>query len=108
MAGLFDGMGGMVADVFGSQITYVPEIGASSTIISVFRETPVEVLSGDGVPIIVTRPTWAVPADRAAGVTGGGHILAPNGRRYRVQNKWPSGSPAADATVIYALEELQP
>lgn len=105
--GLFDGVAGLMADVFGDPIPYRPRIGAERIIQSVFRVQPLEALGEDGPGVIISQPTWRVRADLIGDWGEGDEILAPDGRRYRLRHMLPSASPAADANLLFILEEAE-
>lgn len=108
MTGIFDGLAGALADTFGAPVTHQSSMGPVRTIVSVFREMPVEVFEEDGRATLVMQPVWRVPLNRAQGIERGDEIVPVPGRRFRVLNRQASGSPAADATVTFELEEIVP
>lgn len=103
--GLFDGVSGLLADVFGDPITYRPRLGAARVIQSVFRLQPIEMLGEDGLGVIGSQPTWRVRSDLLGDWSEGDEIEAPNGKRYRLRHMMPSASPATDAHLMFVLEE---
>ncbi|NVK57322.1 MAG: hypothetical protein HWE26_17095 [Alteromonadaceae bacterium] len=106
MTSLFDGMAGLLIDVFGGPVTYTPEGGTPRDIISVFRREPTEATDSEGHDVLVMAPTWTVTHALAPEVKRGDRILPADGITYEIQNVWPSGSPAVDARVICELYEV--
>lgn len=107
MTRLFDGMGGALADTFGAPVAYFPRDGGPSRLIrSVFRKKPIEMLDEAGRTVLAVNPVWRVPRTEAQGIARGCEIEPQPGQRWRVLNRHPSGSPAADATVTFALERV--
>lgn len=107
MTRLFDGMSGLLSGVFGDPITFRPAIGLAVTVQSIFREAPIEIAGADGSPVLLTDPTWRVsrgqitPPPRT-----GDRVETPDGRSWRIRSEHASGSPAADAFLLYELEYL--
>lgn len=103
MASVFDGMAGVLAETLGAPVLFLPQVGQSREVLSIFRETPVEATGDDGGAIIINMPTWRVRKSDAVAVRGD-QIEVSGGRRYVVVASYISGSPADDAFVIYKLE----
>lgn len=101
---LFDGMAGLLNDVFGSPVTLFPTVGGLATIQAVFREEPINVLGEDGREVLVVAPTLRVPADVAGRLARGDRVEPEAGRRFRILNRIHTGSPAVDRFVIFQLE----
>jgi hypothetical protein len=106
MTGIFDGMAGALADVFGAPVRYQSACSGPRVIRSIFREAPVEVMDDMGRASIVVAPTWKVPATQADGIERGDEIEPQPGRRFRVLNRVHSGSPAADRFVTFEMEAV--
>lgn len=128
MARAFDGMATRLNRAFGGVVTIdtgvivtshdVPvtsggdpvTVGADAIEVrATFREQPEQVLDGElegGVIAMVA--TLSVPKDLvAAHVIVAGNLVAPgNGETYRLCDPIPSGSPAADAFVVFPLTRL--
>lgn len=104
MPGVFDGMAGVLNAVFGAPVTYLPVNGQSVAVQSVFREEPITVSGSDGGDVLIEAPTWKVPSDVLSDVPRGARITLADGRIYRILNRIGTGSPAADAFVVYELE----
>lgn len=106
MTSVFDGMAGLLADVFGSSITVTPSGGSATAVTGIFREGPIKVPDADGFPVTVVSPTLRIAASEGVTLAFGDAVDPGNGRTYRVVDPVPSGSPAADAFTIYSLEEV--
>ena len=108
MTSLFDGMAGLLSDVFGAPVVLTPPGGDAFTVQALFREAPTEVVGEDGRGVWIEAPTVKVRRDLVAGIERLWHV-APStapGRDFRVLSVHPSGSPAADAFLIAVLEEV--
>lgn len=103
---LFNGMAGILADVFGGQVVYTPAGGVSRPVQSIFREQPIEAQDQDGHPVLITAPTWRVRNDLVPEIARGDRIAPGNGKLYAIHNVTPSGSTAADANLICELERV--
>ena len=107
--GLFDGLTGIAASVLGGPVSFTPATGAGAgvarTVQSILRRTPVRATGPDGDDVLITSPTWRVRADLVPDIARD-DIVSHGGRTYRVLNAWPLGSPAADAHLICALEDV--
>lgn len=103
MTSVFDGMTGLLAEVFGSMIAYVPNGGASRDIQSIFREAPIEVTGADGQEVLIEAPSWRVARHLVPELKRDDHIVVPDGRRFRVRTVYSNGSPSTDAHVICEL-----
>ncbi|SDX81374.1 head-tail joining protein [Roseicitreum antarcticum] len=104
--GLFDGMAGLVADVFGDAVSYTPGAGATRIVQSIGRRTPVQAIGPDGVETLLTSPTWRVRQDLVPEIARGDRV-AFGGHLYRVLNAHPQGSPAVDAHLVCELDEVE-
>ncbi|VDC31418.1 head-tail joining protein [Pseudogemmobacter humi] len=104
MTGLFDGVAGLLNDVFGGSVTHRPKVGLDRIRHWIFRAPPVEVEGEDGHSVLDVAPFLKVPRPDASSVSIGDLILPGNGNTYKVVNLQPSGSPAADAFVVFDLE----
>jgi hypothetical protein len=106
MTGVFGGMAGALNVMFGGPIFYIPLTGAPRFIKSVFRETPITVTGPDGGDVLIVAPTWRVPKVLLSDAARGDQVEVSDGRRFKVLNQIPSGSPAADAFMLYQMEYL--
>lgn len=104
MTSLFDGVAGLLNDVFGGPVMHVPKAGPSVSRHWIFREPQAEVEGEDGHVALDIAPHLRVPQTEAALVSIGDQVMPGNGKTYRIFNRWPSGSPASDAFVIFGLE----
>lgn len=100
MPSIFDGMTGILSDVFGDPVIFLPRAGSARPIMSMFRETPIEVDGADGQIVRIDAPTWRVGRDLAPEVRRGDRIAVPDGRSFLVMVVHPTGSPAVDAFLI--------
>jgi|GEM_PF-739840 len=103
MTRLFLGMTRLISGVFGDQVTYFPQDGASRQIQSIFRETPIEVEGADGQIIRIDAPTWRVRRDLAPDLRRDDRITLPDRRCFRVMVVHNLGSPASDAFQLCEL-----
>lgn len=105
---IFDGLAGALNDTFGAPVLLSPEASPDITVTAVFRTGPVEVFGEDGRPILIEMPTLQIPDDLADPVVKGMVVMpsAAPGRSFRVLSRHRKRSPAADAFVICALEEI--
>lgn len=107
MTGLFDGVAGLLSDVFGSTVTLASQAGFSSQIQAVIRSEPVPLVAPDGRTTLDMRPEMRVTSGIAAEICSGDSIITASGKAYRIVARQPSGSPAADAMVIFDLEVIE-
>ena len=106
---LFDGMAGLLSDVFGAPVIYTPQGGGQPQVVqALLREGPVEVAGSDGHPVLIMAPTLQVPGDVLPGIARRDTVaaVAAPGLVYVVINRLPSGSPAADAMILCELERV--
>ena len=107
MPSIFDGMTGILADVFGDPVTYLPAGGAARPVQSVFREAPIEVEGADGQIVRIDAPSWRVARDLAPEVRRNDRITVPDGRSFVIMVVHPTGSPASDAFLICELQRSE-
>lgn len=108
MGSLFDGVAGILSGAFGATVTHFGKDGTMTEVQSIFRKTPVEVQTDSGESILVTSPWWRVSQDALpVRPARGDQILAPDGKRYKIENVWPSGSAARDAFLLCGLGECK-
>ena len=105
MTGIFDGVAGVLADVFGAPVTVTPEAGAPFEVTGIFREVPVVLGQGEGGDVLAVETSLQVRKPEADAIATGAAIDPGNGKTYTVLNKLPSGSPAQDAFTTFQLEE---
>jgi len=106
MASIFDGMAGVLNDVFGAPVSITPVSGPAREIMALFREGPVIVGQGEAGDVLDVLPTLRVPKPEADLIKTGDHVAPGNGRTYQVLNATSSGSPGADAFELFQLEEI--
>lgn len=104
--GLFDGLTGILADVFGDTVTLTPVSGPALTLTAVLRLEPIEVPAAEGGSVLLHTPTLRVRLTDAPNIGHGDLVNAATDPSvtYAVVNIWPSRSPAADRFVVCELE----
>lgn len=107
MSSIFDGVAGMLSDMLGDPVTYLPQGGISRQVVSIFRRHPTEDIASDGHPVLVMAPTWRVRTDLVPELRRGDRITTGDGRTYEVLNVQKSGSPAVDAHLVCELYEVE-
>jgi hypothetical protein len=105
MPRLFDGMAGLLNDVFGDPVSYQPAGGAARMVQSVFRFENALSSGPDGHDVLMLMPIWRVPKDLGIAPAKGDQIQPGDGKTYCVLNQRPSVSPADDRFIICELEE---
>jgi hypothetical protein len=103
MTTLFDGMAGMLNDVFGAPVELWRAGGKLGDLRGILRSPPVEAITADGRPTVVAVPVLRLPAT-AAPLPQRGDTIRQGGRQWRVLGIYPSGSPAGDHFLIHELE----
>ncbi len=107
MTTLFDGMGPALIGAFGGSLIHTPQGGASVAITGRFRTKPLEVFDDEeGRSSLIMEPTLRVAEPVASTIASDDLITTPQGVIYEVKNRHGSGSPAADALVIFKLREV--
>lgn len=108
MPSVFDGMAGVLDDVFGAPVMIYPAGGGQLVGRGIFRETPVSAADEDGHAVLVTSPTLRMRKPDAT-VLRVGDLIKPecDDRMFRVLNRWANGSPARDAFVVFELEDAE-
>ncbi|APG45691.1 MULTISPECIES: head-tail joining protein [Phaeobacter] len=107
MSHFFDGMAGLLNELFGDPVQITRANGVVGTIQGVFRRDPIEVAGDDGFPVLIMSPTLKVPQTIRLEF---GDLVEPSiapGARFVVKSGEPSPSPSADRMVVYELE-LEP
>lgn len=107
MPSVFDGMTGVLSDVFGAPVTITGSV--SATVTGIFREAVLEQEGADGRVFFGVTPSLKLRKSAVAPLVKG-DVVAPSvvpGRSFTVLQAFPSGSPAADAFVVYVLEEVR-
>lgn len=102
---VFDGMTGVLNQVFGAPVLLWPRSGGQKTIQAVFRREPIEVAQEGGRSVLIAAPTLKVPEPVASTIRRD-DMIEVGGVRYVVLNKMPNASPAADRFVMFELEEV--
>lgn len=106
MTSIFDGMAGLLNDVFGGPVVHAPSNGVPVTIHAVFRLKPIEELDSNGNAILLMDPTLSVPEPVASTISVGDEVTPESGVTYRILNRHQTGSPAQDARVIFELRKV--
>lgn len=104
MPGPFDGMSGIIAGVFGDVVVIYPGGGSAQEVQAIFRENPIQ--TGDAFGeggFWTSAPSLKVKATEAEGLGSGDRVDA-DGRIWRILNRVPGGSPAADRFLMFELE----
>lgn len=101
---LLDGMAELLTGVFGAPVSFQPIAGPARVVQSVFREDPITVGGSDGGDVLIEAPTWRVPKTALINALRLDRIQVADGRVFQILNKIGTGSPAADAFVVYELE----
>lgn len=105
MSGLFDGLTGVLSDVFGAPIIWTPPGGTAETVQSIFRRVPVEVEGPSGEPVLAMQPIWRVRTGAMSRAPKSGDQIQPgDGRTYRITAVQEGGSPAGDRFLTCELE----
>jgi len=104
MTSIFDGIAGTLNAVFGDAVTWTPAGGEAQTVQAVFRRQPVRVDGPDGSETLTELPSLKVQRPLAESLSWGDVISPGDGNTYAVRAGHPTGSPAADAFIIFELE----
>lgn len=104
MAGIFDGMAGLLGEVFGARITHWPRSGVEHDLQGIFRAPPITLMGEDGRGVLETGPALRVARPAADDVAVGDLVRPAGDALYRVISRTPGGSPAADAFILFELE----
>jgi len=107
MTAIFDGLTGVLNQVFGAPVIVTDKAGISVTLTAVFREEPVDIYAEDGRPTQFIKPTLRVLKSDLPRVAKGFTVRPPSvaPRRFTVIRVLPSTSPAADGFTMCELEE---
>ncbi|WP_428516284.1 head-tail joining protein [Roseovarius sp.] len=108
MTGIFDGMAGVLNDVFGAPVMHTPAAtGLPVEVQGIFRRDPIGVADEDGREFLVTSPSLRVERPYAADIQAGDTIEVGDGARFTVLNaQRATASPASDALVVFELEAI--
>lgn len=107
MTSLFDGMAGLLTDVFGGPVTITPVGGAPQAARGVFREVPVDDDLADGRPGVSIVPVLRLQKPLSDSLTKNARLVLPDGRQFILLRPVPGGSPAADGFVAWELEPVR-
>lgn len=106
---VFDGMTGVLDEAFGAPVTWTAAPAGPVTISGVFREEVLDEAIADGRPDTLAVPMLRVR--KTVALLAKGHLVQPSaapGRSFTVLRVIPASSPAADAFLLYILEEVTP
>jgi hypothetical protein len=104
---LFDGMAGLLTDVFGGPVTITPVGGAPQAVRGVFREVPIDDDVADGRPGFSFVPVLRLQKLLSDSLTKHARVTLPDGREFILLRPVPGGSPAADAFVTWEMEAVR-
>lgn len=107
MTSLFDGLAGLLNDVFGDPVIWTPSGGAPVTIRAVFRQQPVEVASDQGGTVLISDAVLRVQKTAGSGMVAGDIVTLSDGRSFRIESRIPGESPASDGFLIFTLEVME-
>lgn len=103
MASPFAGMTGVLGAIFGAPVTCTKRGQSPVAVQAIFREEPILLSGEDGRDIWTNTATLKLRRDLLL-LERGDQVTVPDGRVFKIKNGIPSGSPAADAHMIYELE----
>lgn len=106
MSSLFDGVSGLINDVFGAPLTYTPKFGLPREIRAIFRGSPVDLVDADGIRVRDLGPTLRLRRGDAPDIGRGDQITLSDGRRFEVDAVWPYRAPASDGFLVCDLTEV--
>lgn len=105
MTSIFDGVASVIGSVLGAEVICIPRGGLAVSVEgAIFREEPLTLTNAEGFDSLVEAPTLRL--SRAVMALAKGDEVRVGARVFRVRNKIGTGSPAADAFVVYELEEI--
>ena len=104
MTSVFDGMAGVLNQVFGAPVTIIDRAGVSSAIQAVFREVPLDMSTADGRSVLDIMPTLRVLRSDVPRLAKGYQVRVADGRKFKVLRAVQTISPASDAFVLYEME----
>lgn len=106
MTSVFDGLAGVLNQVFGAPVQWVSADLGAIEVQAVFREDPVRIADEDGSEFLLKQPSLRVQRPMADQIMDGDTINPGNGKSYRVGAGHPTGSPALDSFIVFELEDL--
>ena len=101
---IFDGMAGILNDVFGAPVVIHPGGGNGRSIQAVVRREPVEVATDEGEAVLSLRPTLKALKGEVSDLVDGDRVVA-EGETYSVSYRIPNGPPAADRFETFVLQK---
>lgn len=103
---IFDGVAGVLNDVFGSPVTITPAGGAAYEITAIFRIEDDVIADGEGGAIVGDVPRLSVQAPASDALKKGDLVAPGDGTIYRLGARHATGSPAPDRFTKFDLEEV--
>jgi hypothetical protein len=104
MTSIFDGLGGLINSVFGSNVTLFYAALPSVTVQGIFRDMPVTFQTADGREMTIVSPSLRLSRASASLLKPRDKVLLPDGRQFFVTQVHRSYNPAADALWYVELE----
>ena len=108
MTSIFDGLAGVVADVFGAPVTIAPGGASPVTIQAVLRQRQIEVAAEDGEPVIMLETVLRAPSADVATLVEGDLVTDVLGRSWRVRYRLPPDAPSLDRLEEFVLRRVGP
>lgn len=106
MSSLFEGLSGLLNDVFGDPVQIETAASGVDIVQAVFRRDPVSVADDDGREFLIISPTLRMLKQDAQALAKDDLVHPPGAQSYAVVAKHPTnGNPAEDAFVYIELEE---
>lgn len=107
MTSLYDGLAGVLNDIFGAPVKHTTKAGVCRELRGVFRREPDEYVDDEGRAVVVVGPSLRLQKSDAANVKVGDVIEIEGGARFQVTGWRPNISPAADAFILFDLEAVE-
>lgn len=105
MTSVFDGMSGVLNDVFGAPLTVTLVAGGGVDVRGILRDREIEVAGEDGEPVVTVQPTLRIPRSDFTDQMGEDDTVEQGARRYRVLYRVPPESPADDRLETFVLRK---
>lgn len=106
---IFDGLGAVLADALGAEVTHRPAGGGEVVRRWHLRVYPEDVFPGEARPVHDQRAELRVPRGEAAAITvgqAGDVVETEDGTRFRIVARMTTPNPASDALIPFELEEI--
>lgn len=98
-------MGGVLAGLLGAPLTIYPGGGPGVAVTGRLRNERVEVLEGDGEPVLSSVTVLQITEPEAAGLVAGDTVVA-GADTYKVRYQLPPESPASDRLLTFILDKV--